>query len=176
MAPRIALQLVAAAALLSNVSAFSGELFGTVVGVADGDTITVLDESREQHKIRLAGIDAPEKSQAFGQRSKEALSALVFRRRVEVETEKKDRYGRSVGKVWIDGRDANLTMVASGMAWHYKQYQGEQSEADRTLYSLTEQEAQAARRGLWADIAPTPPWEWRKTRRSSSDGSGRPAP
>ena len=99
---------------------FTGTVDGQVVGVTDGDTITVLDGQRTQHKVRLAGIDAPEKAQAFGQRSKEHLSSLVFGRQVKVETEKQDRYGRTVGKVLVEGRDANLAMVVAGLAWHYK--------------------------------------------------------
>lgn len=145
----------------------AGLLVGTVVGVVDGDTITVLDDQRIQHKIRLAGIDAPEKAQAFGQQSKEALSALVFGHRVKIEKGKRDRYGRTVGKVIIDGSDANLSMVVAGMAWHYKKYQGEQSQSDRHLYADAEREAREASRGLWQDAAPTAPWDWRHNKRTS---------
>lgn len=152
--------------LLSVGIAQAGTLVGLVVGVTDGDTITVLDDQRTQHKIRLSGIDAPEKAQAFGQRSKEALSALVFGRRVTVDTEKQDRYRRAVGKVVIDGRDANLAMVLAGMAWHYKKYEGEQSPSDRLLYADAEREAREVRRGLWQDAAPTAPWDWRHNKRS----------
>lgn len=134
---------------------------GKVVGVADGDTVMVLDDQHTQHKIRLAGIDVPEKGQDFGNRSKEHLSSLVFGRLVMVETEKKDRYGRFVGKVIIEGRDANLAMVVAGLAWHYKQYQDEQSQADRLLYSDAEQEARLARRGLWRVLSPVAPWDHR---------------
>jgi endonuclease YncB( thermonuclease family) len=134
---------------------------GKVVGVADGDTITVLDDARIQHKIRLAGIDAPEKGQSFGQRSKESLSDLVFSKSVTVETDKRDRYGREVGKVMIDGLDANLAQVNRGLAWHYKAYEREQSIVDRKLYAVAEKEAKAEKRGLWADLEPTPPWDFR---------------
>ncbi|MBL8309474.1 MAG: thermonuclease family protein [Burkholderiales bacterium] len=140
------------------------DVTGLVVGVSDGDTITVLDESKTQHKIRLAGIDAPEKKQAFGQRSKEHLSDLVYRKTVTVEGNKTDRYGRTVGKVLVDGVDANLEQVKAGFAWHYKQYQREQKKADRALYSAAEDEAREAKRGLWRDPSPTPPWEFRKNR------------
>lgn len=153
--------LVALLFALSSGLALAGMLGGQVVGVADGDTITVLDDQRTQHKIRLAGIDAPERAQAFGRRSKETLSALAFGRHVTVEAEKQDRYGRTVGKVIIDGQDANLAMVQAGMAWHYKTYQREQSPADRILYADAEQEAREARRGLWRDAAPTAPWDHR---------------
>lgn len=152
--------LVLLAVLWSGL-VLAGELVGQVVGVTDGDTITVVDDQRTQHKIRLAGIDAPEKAQAFGQRSKEVLSALVYGRRVTVETEKQDRYRRTVGKVVIDGRDANLAMVVAGMAWHYKKYEGEQSSSDRLLYADAEQGARDARFGLWRDAQPTPPWDYR---------------
>lgn len=156
---------VLVAALWSG-AVLAGTLSGLVVGVTDGDTITVLDDQRTQHKIRLAGIDAPEKAQAFGQRSKEHLSSLVFGRQVLVETEKQDRYRRTVGKVVIDGRDANLAMVVAGLAWHYKKYQSEQSPSDRLLYSDAEREARDASRGLWQDAAPTAPWDWRHNKRS----------
>jgi endonuclease YncB( thermonuclease family) len=91
-------------------------IVGHVVGVSDGDTITVLDAQRVQHKVRLAGIDAPEKAQPFGNRSKESLSELAFNKDVSVETEKLDRYGRSVGKVLVNGHDVNLVQVERGMA------------------------------------------------------------
>ena len=135
---------------------------GRVVGVADGDTITVLDESRVQRKIRLAGIDAPEKKQPFGQRSKESLSNLVFNREVQVETTKRDRYGREIGKIMVKGLDANLEQVKLGMAWHYKAYEREQSLNDRKTYSDAENESKAVKRGLWVDSDPVPPWEFRR--------------
>ena len=136
-------------------------LTGRVVGIADGDTITVLDANRQQHKIRLAGIDAPEKAQPFGDRSKQSLSELVFDKQVVVESNKQDRYGRTVGKVLVNGMDANLAQVNTGMAWWYRDYAKEQSAADRRLYEQAEQQAQAQRLGLWADKNPTPPWDFR---------------
>ena len=134
---------------------------GRVVGVADGDTITVLDDAHTQHKIRLAGIDAPEKKQPFGQRSKESLSALVFDKTVSVDTDKKDRYGREIGKVVVNGVDANLVQVQRGLAWHYKAYESEQISIDRRVYADAENQAKATRLGLWADIDPMPPWDFR---------------
>ena len=136
---------------LLTPAAWAQLLTGRVVGVTDGDTITVLDDQRVQHKIRLAGIDAPEKSQAFGQRSKTFLSSLVFSKPVVVETQKTDRYGRTVGKVLVGDRDANLALVVAGLAWHYKKYETEQSASDRMIYASAEQDARAARQGLWAD-------------------------
>lgn len=141
-------------------------LTGRTVGVSDGDTITVLDINNTQHKIRLAGIDAPEKSQPFGQRSKESLSELVFNRTVTVETDKVDRYRRKVGKVRTpEGMDANLEQVRRGLAWHYKEYEQEQTEADRATYAAAEDVARGQRRGLWGDAQQVAPWEFRKAQR-----------
>ena len=138
---------------------------GRVVGVADGDTITVLDADKVQHKIRLAGIDAPEKKQPFGNRSKESLSELAFDKTVDVETSKRDRYGRQIGKVLVNGRDVNLVQVERGMAWFYRQYQREQSPNDRRLYETAEDAAKAEKRGLWRDADPVAPWEFRHAKR-----------
>ena len=162
---RCLLALLLASALSSNLWAQS--LVGEVVAIADGDTLTVLDADRVQHKIRLAGIDAPERKQPFGQRSRQTLADLVFRKQVEVMTEKKDRYGRTIGKVIYQGRDVNLVLVSEGMAWHYKQYAREQDAADQKLYALAEEEARAQRRGLWRDPRPIPPWSWRSGVRAS---------
>lgn len=137
---------------------------GNVVGVADGDTITVLDADKVQHKVRLTGIDAPEKKQPFGNRSKQSLSDMVFNKTVTVETDKRDRYGRELGKVLAGGKDVNLEQVRTGFAWHYKVYESTQSATDRQVYTAAENEAKAAKRGLWADIDPIPPWEWRHPR------------
>lgn len=137
-------------------------LTGRVVGVTDGDTITVLDAANNQHKIRLSGIDCPEKNQPYGQAAKQSLSDQVFDRQVSVESDKRDRYGRVVGKVLADGRDANLEQLRRGLAWHYKKYENEQPLDDRLVYRAEEEGARAARRGLWADPAPIAPWDWRK--------------
>jgi endonuclease YncB( thermonuclease family) len=95
---------------------------GRVVGISDGDTITVLDADRKQHKIRINGIDVPERGQAFGERSKQNLSALVFQKRVEARCHKRDRYGREVCAVFVSLRDVGLEQIRQGMAWHYKEY------------------------------------------------------
>ncbi len=111
-------------------TAHAETITGRVVGVVDGDTITVLDADKVQHKIRLSGIDAPEKKQPFGNRSKESLSALAFDKTVNVETSKRDRYGRQIGKVLVNGRDVNPVQVERGMASFYRQYQREQPGGD----------------------------------------------
>lgn len=147
--------------LFANTT-FAETLQGRVVRVADGDTVTVLDESNTQFKIRLMGIDAPEKKQPFGTKSKESLSGLVFNKQVAVEYKKRDKYGRIVGKILVDGVDANLEQIKVGLAWHYKKYVKEQPVADRATYSQSEVLAKAERRGLWIDPNPTSPWYWRK--------------
>jgi endonuclease YncB( thermonuclease family) len=147
---------------------------GLVVGVSDSDTITVLDEHHYQHKIRLAGIDAPEKRQDFGNRAKQSLSDLAYRRQANVETGKTDRYGRQVGKVIVNGMDVNLEQVRRGMAWHYKAYKREQSVADRQAYAGAEDTARVARKGLWALPSPVAPWEFRKTRKAAASALVRP--
>jgi endonuclease YncB( thermonuclease family) len=141
-------------------------LIGKVVGVADGDTITVLDGQQTQHKIRLMGIDCPEKAQPFGQNAKQSLSDLVFGRSVNVEWQKLDRYERIVGKVMVNGQDANLEQVRKGLAWHYKKYEREQEPLDRATYSQAEIEARMSNRGLWSDPSPIPPWDWRKSKKN----------
>lgn len=152
-----------------SCSAFAETLSGRIVGISDGDTVTLLDAHNQQHKIRLAGIDAPEKSQAFGQRSKENLSQLVFDRTVQVDGNKTDRYGRFLGKIIVNGKDANLEQIRTGMAWHYKQYQNEQSPPDRRLYADAENQARQHRVGLWADGTPQPPWEFRHGGKSDAN-------
>ncbi len=153
-----------AASILSFVmsAAMAGTIQGRIVGIADGDTVTILDEEKTQHKIRLGGIDAPEKKQAFGNRSKETLSDCAFGKQATVETGKRDRYGRWVGKVVVNGQDCNLRQIQLGMAWHYKKYQSEQTQSDRAEYDAAELKARAARQGLWQDAEPIPPWEFRK--------------
>lgn len=143
-------------------------LEGLVVGVADGDTLTVLDDDRRQHRIRLAGIDAPEKRQDFGQRSKASLSELAYRQHVRVDVTKQDRYGRGVGTVLRGTLDVNLEQVRRGLAWHYKEYQHEQTPRERKVYALAENEARAARRGLWSLPQPTAPWAYRRNARSGA--------
>jgi endonuclease YncB( thermonuclease family) len=154
------------ATLLYTSIAFSDNLQGWVVGVTDGDTIRVLDASNTQHKIRLAGIDAPEKSQPFGQVSKRSLSDLVYDTEVKIEWTKRDKYGRIVGKVLVNDLDVNLEQVKQGLAWHYKKYQNEQSVEDVEAYSTAEQNAMDNRLGLWRDKQPIAPWEWRKASRN----------
>ena len=122
---------------------------------------TLLDADKHQHKVRLAGIDAPESGQAFGRRSKQTLSDCAFGKQATLIGDKVDRYGRTVAKVMVSGVDCNLRQVMLGLAWHYKAYEREQSAPDRDAYANAERDARKARSGLWADAKPVPPWEWR---------------
>jgi endonuclease YncB( thermonuclease family) len=160
---------LAALALLVIVvhPAPAAQLEGRVVGVADGDTVTVLTAARKQYKVRLSGIDAPEKSQPFGNYSKKSLSLRLFDRDVVVEWSKTDRYGRIVGRVEVGGVDANLEQLRAGAAWVYTQYISELPAAERQRYLEAEQEARGQRRGLWTDPDPQPPWEFRRAARAN---------
>lgn len=153
------------ATLFLTINAFAADLYGTVVSVADGDTITILTKERKHLKIRLLGIDAPEKSQAYGLHSKQALSDLVYMKDVVVVSQEQDRYKRYLGKVFIDGADANLEQVKAGMAWWYMQYQRSQTQEDQRLYREAEAKAKRTKVGLWVERNPSPPWTYRKSRK-----------
>ncbi|WP_373048575.1 thermonuclease family protein [Vulgatibacter sp.] len=150
-------------------------LEGRVVGVADGDTVTVLDADNERHRIRLSGIDAPERRQPFSQRSKQMLSDLVYGKEVAVHWDKRDRYGRIVGRVLVAeaacekdcvrSLDTGLALVRSGLAWWYRYYAKEQPPEERKRYEAAETQARQARVGLWSEPNPTAPWDYRKSRR-----------
>jgi endonuclease YncB( thermonuclease family) len=145
---------------LATFIAQATTLHGKVVHIADGDTLTILTESKEQVKIRLAGIDTPEKAQPFGNKAKQSLAALTFQKQVLIEVETKDQYGRTVCTVIVNGSDANAELVRQGMAWVYRKY-----TKDQKLYAL-EAEAKRAKRGLWATDKPIEPWLWRKGKRT----------
>lgn len=153
---------LAALLILSSAAAQAALLEGRVVGVADGDTITILDNSNTQYKIRLAGIDAPEKKQPFGNVSKKSLSDLVYGKQVTIDWNKQDRYGRTVGKVLVDGVDANLEQVKHGQAWFYKKYQNEQPLQDRLDNLHAQETAATSKIGLWVDNEPIAPWDFRR--------------
>ena len=163
--PRLSQALKYAAVILLGlfVSLVQAEILaGRVVKIADGDTLTVLDASKQQHRIRLTGIDAPERKQAFGTVSKQHLAELVFGKVVDVEWYKRDRYQRILGKVLVDGQDANLVQIRAGLAWHYKQYGKDQQPIDRRLYAEAQEAASINGVGLWRDPAPIPPWDFRR--------------
>lgn len=138
--------VVATLALTISAAAQSFELRGKVVGLSDGDTITVLDGNQAQHKVRFNGIDAPESSQDFGQASKRNLSTLVFGKEVVVRWSKRDRYDRLIGNVSLDGKDINLEQLKAGLAWYFRQYERDVPADKRAPYAAAKAEARAARR------------------------------
>ena len=153
-----ALEKLGAAREGDPVPAF--DLAGRVVRVADGDTVSVLDATNTQHKIRLYGIDTPERDQPYGRSAQRALAKLVGDKRVGVVVVATDDYGRQVGTLYREGTNINLAMVAGGYAWWYRHY----APHERRL-AVAEEAAREQGLGLWADPHPVPPWEWRRGRR-----------
>lgn len=153
-------------------------LMGKVVKVADGDTVTLVDQSGQKHKIRLLGIDAPETKQAHGKASKDWLTRKVLDKRIQVQVVDTDRYQRRVGKLLEQSPDCqqttcpfdidiNLQLVEQGHAWWYEAYKNNQPAPDRRTYAQAQQQAQNARLGLWGRPSPMAPWDWRKAQRES---------
>jgi endonuclease YncB( thermonuclease family) len=159
-----------AALLCLSAAAQPQTITGKVVAIADGDTLTVLDASNRQHKIRLDGIDAPESSQDWGSRAKQSLSDLVFGKTVTVISSKKDRYGRTLGKVMLEKLDINLEQVRRGFAWFYRYYAKELRPEDSVEYEKAENFAKASKLGLWTDPSPTPPWDFRRGKTVKTQG------
>lgn len=139
------------------INLFSAEIIGKVVRISDGDTITIIDNlDNGRFRIRLYGIDAPEKKQDFGQKAKQYLSSLIFGKEVKVRFKEIDRYGRIVGKVYLNNNEINIEMLKAGMAWHYSRY-------DQTpTYITAEKQARKNGIGLWSMKNPIPPWEFRR--------------
>ena len=162
----MAIRLIAIglACALGLQAAVAAELVGRVVAITDGDTLTILDAGRRQHKVRIAGIDAPEKRQPWGERSRQHMANLAFGKSPLADCYKKS-YERQVCRVYVAGADVGLAQVAAGLAWWYRKYANEQTAEDRGRYEAAEQEARSRRLGLWADPQPVPPWEWRAARR-----------
>ena len=146
--------------LFLSLSLFSAEIIGKVVGVSDGDTITVLDEmDKGKFRIRLDKIDAPEKKQAFGNKAKQYLSSLIFGKQVSVRFKEIDRYGRVLGVIYCDGAEINLVMVQNGYAWHYSYYD------KAPAYIQPEKQARTDKKGLWAEPNPINPYQFRKSQK-----------
>jgi endonuclease YncB( thermonuclease family) len=135
---------------------------GRITGIVDGDTISALILGKQQVRIRIAFIDAPEKGQAFGQRAKVAMSELVFGKDVKLRPHTVDRYGHLVARVIIDNQDAGLELLKQGLCWVYEKYVGEAPPEIQTSYWAAQAAAQSGKIGLWQDTVPMPPWEWRK--------------
>lgn len=134
-------------------------LNGVAVGISDGDTFRLLVEGNQTLRVRLHGIDAPEKGQDYGTQARQALSGLIFSKDVAVIQKTKDRYGRIVGVVYADGVNVNEALLRDGMAWHYTAYDKNED------WAALQKEASRNKRGLWKQAKPTPPWQWRKEKR-----------
>lgn len=133
---------------------------GKIVGVSDGDTVTLLTSKNMEIKVRLEGIDCPEKKQAYGQKAKQFTSDLCFGKQVTLQKIKQDKYGRALGYIKLpDGTNLNKEILKAGYGWHFKKYNKSQELA------ALEQQAKAARKGLWADPNPIAPWVFRKMKR-----------
>lgn len=157
--------LIGALLLVAATLASAAELRNVmVVGVTDGDTITVRDE-KQNYKVRLAGIDAPEKGQPFDKRAHQYLSNLAHEKQAIVDCYKTDEDKRKVCRVWVGGSDIALAQVQAGLAWHFKQFEKEQTARERVAYAQAEDGARLRKRGIWSMAEPVPPWEWRQRKR-----------
>lgn len=152
--------------ILLNLAINADTFEGKVIKITDGDTVHVLDVSHHKEKIRLAGIDTPERKQPFGGKAKRHLASMIGNKTVTVEYSKRDRYGRIVGKILYQGKDINLEMVRAGLAWHYKKYQKEQSKLDRNLYAAADSFVKTNEIGLFKEKNAVPPWKWRKNKKN----------
>ena len=142
---------------LSIATAASGQRFPvTVVGITDGDTFTVINRDKLQLKVRIIGIDAPEKKQAYGNKARQALSNLIFKQQIEIDVQYQEKWGRYAAKAYLaDGRDVGLLMLQAGMAWHNVKFD------NMPAYAAAEKAARKAKKGLWADAHPVAPWDFR---------------
>ncbi|MCP3888510.1 MAG: nuclease [Desulfobulbaceae bacterium] len=151
--------------LLIHSVSHSQNLVGKVISVADGDTITILDNKYLQTKIRLYGIDTPEKGQPFGKAAKRFTSKLTYKKKATIKRYDTDKYGRTVGVVFVDGINVNAEILKAGFAWQYRKYCKASFCED---WILLEKEARKSQVGLWKGVAPVSPWKWRKGARNSS--------
>jgi endonuclease YncB( thermonuclease family) len=148
----------------ASMAASAGTLIGSVIGITDGDTLTLLVD-RQAYKVRIASIDAPEKRQAWGEKSKSNLRRLAFNHEAVAECPKVDRWGRQICKVTVNTVDIGLEQIKHGMAWWYRKYAKEQSADGQSAYESSELMAKMRRLGLWADTNPVPPWDFRNGNR-----------
>ncbi len=155
-----------------SISSLRADFTAKVLRVVDGDTVHVEDEAGKKFKVRLTGIDAPEKNQSYGLASTYHLRELLLNKIVFLKSKPSkgmpysvDRYKRVLAKIILDGKDVNLSQVLSGYAWHFKRYQNQQSRSDRELYSQAELHAKENNLGLWREKKPIAPWKWRKIKK-----------
>lgn len=150
--------------LLCSAPASAETIIGRVINIADGDTLILVDTQQQQHKISLAGIDAPELNQAFGQQALSSLSAIALNQPATAHCKPLERFPHLICTLSIGGRDIGLTQIQSGMAWWYRQNAAALSVQTQSDYRQAEFDAKIHRRGLWNNQNPTPPWDWRHGR------------
>ena len=155
-----------------NINYLRADFTAKVQRVVDGDTVHVIDKAGKKFKVRLTGIDAPEKNQPYGLASTYKLTEILINKLVLLKSKPNngkpytiDRYKRVLAKIILDGRDINLSQVLRGYAWHFKRYQKQQSPSDRELYSEAEIDAKKNKLGLWGEKNPIAPWKWRKIKK-----------
>ena len=155
-----------------NINYLRADFTAKVQRVVDGDTVHVIDKAGKKFKVRLTGIDAPEKNQPYGLASTYKLTEILINKLVLLKSKPNngkpytiDRYKRVLAKIILDGRDINLSQVLRGYAWHFKRYQKQQSPSDRELYSQAELNAKKNKLGLWNEKKPIAPWKWRKMKK-----------
>jgi endonuclease YncB( thermonuclease family) len=148
--------------LLYAAAGCAEEFQGHVNYVGDGSTITVVNLRGQQLRVSLAGIDAPRRGQAFFKQSTDNLTKLTRHKKVIVQWHRKDRYGRLIGAVSLNGRDISLEQLRAGCAWRVPEYPSEQTRREQIAYEKAEKAARAQRLGLWVDPSPVAPWEWRR--------------
>jgi len=159
--------IVAAMLAFPGLAVGETNVFGKVISVQDGDTLTVIDDESRQHRIRVSGIDAPEKDQPYGGVSTAHMMELTNGKLATAECLKMDKYGRDVCTVMVDDVDVGLAQLRAGLAWHYKKYASEQSPKQRQAYAEAENIAKESALGFWLRPNPTPPWEWRRRKLST---------
>ena len=155
-----------------NINSVRADFTAKVQRVVDGDTVHVIDKAGKKFKVRLTGIDAPEKNQPYGLAATYKLTEILINKLVLLKSKPNngkpytiDRYKRVLAKIILDGRDINLSQVLRGYAWHFKRYQKQQSPSDRELYSEAEIDAKKNELGLWEEKNPIAPWKWRKIKK-----------
>jgi endonuclease YncB( thermonuclease family) len=170
LAATITTSIAGAASPGANTVPASTAVEGRVVRVLDGDSLLLRLDDGGVHGVRIAGIDAPEKGQPYADVSRRALLAQLDDRRIRLETIKTDVFGRLVGRVFVDGRDAGLVQLRAGLAWHFARYDADLAPAQRRRYAQAERQARLRGLGLWRDPAPMPPWAHRAEARRAQGG------
>lgn len=158
-------KIIAALIAIAALPALAAQIEGKVVRVSDGDTIEVLDQNNRSQRVRFLGIDSPELKQDYGRAARKNLSDKIAGKKVTVNFDERDRYGRILGTVYLGEDNINLSQIEDGYAWYYRYYARDVRPSLRRAYDRAETQAKKARLGLWLQKDPTPPWDWRRENR-----------